>query len=205
MGFFKFDVKDVFQKRLLLWQYEFLTPEAKELVDYTIKENIKCNEQLRVYSFWKTKTLLPLKKDLWSLTWNDRIELGLSIQENDFFSILRIVYGVNEKQYKKLELFNAFSVQKYIIEEFKQMLDIENSELEHEYTDEEKDAGIERLQEFSYYNTLDSLTNGNILVQEQWLQLPYKKIFRKMCLDKTRYEINENLKENAKRNAKRDS
>jgi len=204
MGKFKFGIKDIFRKRLMLVHYTELTPEAKELVDYTIKENLKANKVLRVRGF-RTKKMLPLKSDLWNITWNDRIELGLAVGENDLFSILKLIYGITESQFNRLELYNAFAVHKFILDELRNMVEIEAQELAHEYTDEEKDAGVEALQEFGYYNTLDTLTNGNILIQNEWLMLPYSKIFRKMCLDKTRYDINLTMRENANRKVKTDS
>jgi len=205
MGSFRIGVKDVFKKRVMLVNYPFLTSEAKMLVDYTIKENLKCNNVLRVRGLFRTKKLLPKKSTLWSITWNDRIELGLAVGENDIFAMLKIIYGISEKQFKRLELFNAFSAYKFIIEELKEMVRIEAQELEHEYTEEEKEAGVEELQQFSYYNTLDTLTNGNILIQNEWLMLPYSKIFRKMCLDKVRFDINLKMRENANRKIKGNS
>lgn len=202
MGKFKFDLKDIFRKRLMLYHYGMLTPEAKEVVDYTIKESLKCNSVLRVVGFFKSRKLAPLKSDLWNISWSDRIELSEAVNENNIFDIIRIIYGISEKQFNRLELYNAFAVHKYILEELKQMVEVEQNELAHEYSEEEKDAGVEELQEFGYYNSLDSFTGGNILVQNDWLNLPYSKVFRKMCLDKKRYDININMKQNANRKTK---
>jgi hypothetical protein len=204
MGRFKFDIKDLFKKRLMLTDYPNLSHDAKELVDYTIKKSLKCNSVLRVRGF-RTKYLKPKKANLWFISWSERIELGMAVDENDIFEILKIIYGINEKQFVRLELYNAFAVHKWIIEELKLIVQSEMNELHSEPTEEEKEAGVEELQQFSYYNSLDSFTNGNILIQEEWLKLPYSKIFRKMCLDKIRHDINLTMRENANRKANRNN
>lgn len=102
MGRFKFSVKDLFSKILLLTDYPTLSVDAKELVDYTIKESLKCNSVLRVRGF-RTKYLKPKKANLWFISWSERIELGMALEQNDIFEILKIIYGINEKQFVRLQ------------------------------------------------------------------------------------------------------
>jgi hypothetical protein len=204
MGEFKFSLKNLFKTRLMLRDYPALSNEARELVDYTIKENLKSNSVLRVRGL-RTKYIKPKKSELWFISWSDRIELGIAVDENNIFEILKIVYGINENQFNRLELYNAFAVHKLIVEELKLIVNAEINELHTEPTEEEKEAGVEALQVFSYYNSLDAFTNGNILIQNEWLQLPYSKIFRKMCIDKVRHDINLTMRENANRKINRDN
>lgn len=52
-------------------------------------------------------------------------------------------------------------------------------------------AGIERLDEFGSYVTIDSLSSGNILNHSKIEKLPYYKVYEKLKLDKIQREIEE--------------
>lgn len=52
-------------------------------------------------------------------------------------------------------------------------------------------AGIERLDEFGSYVTIDSLSSGNILNHSKVEKLPYYKVYEKLKLDKIQREIEE--------------
>lgn len=52
-------------------------------------------------------------------------------------------------------------------------------------------AGIQRLDEFGSYVTIDSLASGDILKHEQIEKLPYYKVYEKLKLDKIQREIEE--------------
>lgn len=201
MGFKSHSIENIFDNRLLLAQYPLLNNEVKSLIEYTIKENLKVNSELRI----KLKVIKPKHNSLWFMSWSDIIELRLAISENNMFECFRIVYGINEKQFSKLELLNAFASYKWMAENFKAIIDVEVEQLASELTEEEKEAGAEDLQQFTYSVALDGLTKGDLLKYDAYLQLPYTKIFRKLCLDKTRYDINKQLQENASRKSQRNS
>ena len=50
-------------------------------------------------------------------------------------------------------------------------------------------AGIDRLDEFGSYVTIDSLAKGNILEHERIEKLPYFKVYEKLKLDKIQRDI----------------
>jgi len=193
----------LFKNRLKLSDYSALTLESKEVVDYTISESLKSNSIIRLYGGLITKK--PKKDNLWFLPWSDIIELKMAIAEENIFEVLKIVFDIDKKEFSRLEMFNAFSVYKWVAEQCAEIIKIEIQELASEMSDEEKEAGAEELQEFGYSLVLDGMTKGNLLDYDKWLKLPYVKVFRKMCMDKKRYDINKTMQENASRKSKRNS
>jgi hypothetical protein len=179
----------------MLVEYPLLPQEAKEIVDYTIKETLRGNPELRI----KGKVIKPKQMNFWSLTWSDIILLRLAITDQNMLDVLSIVFQIGEKEFMKLELFNAYAAYIWVVNQFKAIIDAEIEQLASELSDEEKDAGAEDLQEFGYTVALDGLTKGDLLKYDDYLMLPYSKVFRKMCLDKTKYDINKQLQENASR------
>jgi hypothetical protein len=193
----------LFKNRLKLSDYFSLPLESKEVIDYTVSESLRPNSIIRLYGGLITKK--PKKENLWFLSWSDIIELKIAIAGENIFEVFKIVFGLNEKEFSRLEMFNAFSAYKWVAEKIVEIMNIEIQELSSEMSDEEKEAGAEELQEFGYSLILDSMTKGNLLVNDDWLKLPYVKVFRKMCMDKKRYDINKTMQENASRKSKRNS
>ena len=179
----------------MLAEYPLLPIEAKEIVDYTIKETLRGNPELRV----KGKVIKPKQINFWFLTWSDIILLRLAIADQNMLDVLSIVFQIGKKEFIKLELFNAYAAYTWIVNQFKTIIDTEIEQLASELSEEEKDAGAEDLQEFGYTVALDGLAKGDLLKYDDYLMLPYSKVFRKMCLDKTKYDINKQLQENASR------
>lgn len=193
----------LFKKRLKLSDYSALTLESKEIIDYTIAESLKPNSIIRLYGGLITKK--PKKDNLWFLSWSDIIELKIAITEENIFEVFRIVFDLNEKEFSRLEMFNAFSAYKWVTQKAVEIMTLEVQELSSEMSDEEKEAGAEELQEFGYSLALDGMANGDLLKYDAYLKLPYVKVFRKMCMDKKRYDINKTLQENARRKSKSNS
>jgi hypothetical protein len=200
MGIKSYSIESIYKKKYFLNQYENLPTDLKEMIDFTIQENLKSNPELRLYG--GLSIIKPKQTNFWVLSWSDIIELKDAISESNILAAFKIIYAINEKQFKRIELFNGLAVYKFIIESVKEIIKIENQELAHELSIEEKDAGAEKMQEFGYSATLDGLTNGDLRLYDEYLNMPYSKIFRKMCLDKTRYDINKQFQENASRKNK---
>jgi hypothetical protein len=201
MGF-KQNSITIFKNRLKLSDYSTLTIEAKEVIDYTIAESLKANSLLRLGGFLKSNVIKPKKDNLWFLSWSDIIELRIAIAEENIFKTIKIVFAIDENEFSKLEMFNAFSVYKWIAGQYAEIVKIELQELSGEMSDEEKAAGAEELQEFGYSLPLDGIAKGDLLKYDEYLKLPYVKVFRKMCMDKKRYDINKTMQENASRKSK---
>jgi len=200
MGWKSYSIEKVFDSRLRMWEHYKLPVEVKDVVDFTIIHNLKANPVLR----------LTRKKDLqiqslWELRWTDIIELREALSTNDLVKAICLVYKIKPNQFNQLEIFNVYAVYLWIVTQFKVMMETEIEQLTLDLDDEEKQAGAEDLQDFGYVVALDGLAGGDILKYNDYLLIPYAKIFRKLVLDKTRYEINKNMQKNASRNATRNS
>lgn len=202
MGFKSHSIKNIFNSKIKISQYPSLSGDTKEMVDFTIKENLLSNQNLRISN---RSTVQPKTNNFWYMKWSDIIELRMAVSEHKMFDAMNIVFGISEKQYMNLELFNAFAVYNWIIQKFKEIIDAEVEQLSFENTVEELEAGAKDLEKFGYSVALDGIAKGDLLKYDEYLNLPYSKIFRKMCLDKTRYEINKNLQENASRKTQTNS
>lgn len=203
MGFKSYSIETIFTNRPTLKHYAFLDGEVRELVDYTIKQSLKANEVLRLKSSFSTKQIKAKQSDFWFLPWSTLLEIREAVIEQNLVEVFRLVYGINQNQFLSLDVFNAFSAYKWVIQKLEDIALIEKQELGDGLTPEEKEAGAEALKEFGYSVTLDSLAKGNILRYNKILKKPYAVIFRKMCLDKTNNEIKKNYSENASRKNKR--
>ncbi len=195
MGIKSYSLENLFVTKIMLVEYPLLPQEVKEVADYTIKETLRGNPELRI----KGKVIKPKQMNFWSLTWSDIILLRLAITDQNMLDVLSIVFQIGEKEFMKLELFNAYAAYTWVVNQFKTIIDAEIEQLASELSEEEKEAGAEDLQEFGYTVALDGLTKGDLLKYDDYLMLPYSKVFRKMCLDKKKYDINKQLQENASR------
>ena len=194
----------LFGKRPKTIDYIKFNKEDKQLIDYTIQESLKINNELRVVGL-VTKILKPKKNNLWLFSWSDRIELGKAFEKKDLFKVLNIAFGLDKKQFVRTELFNAFSCYKWVAKNYEQIIAAEIEQLSSELTQEEKDAGVGELQEFGYSVALDNIAHGDVLKYNDYLELPYSKIFRKLALDKKKYEITKTMQDNASRKNTRDN
>ncbi len=199
MGKQPISIDSIFGSKIKVKDYSRLTAEAKEVVDYTIKHALKSCRVLKI----KRKEISPVFQNLFELEWETIIELRELISRNDVFSVLQIVYGIDEKQFLNLYLYDCFAAHKFVLNEFVELARIEAEELSVEPTAEQKNAGIEMLNRFGYYNNLDFLAGGDILKYDELLKKPYSIIFRKLVLDKTKNEIENNHIRNVSRKTKR--
>ena len=163
MGFKSYSVETIFKNRPMLVEYALLPVEVKEVVDYTIQESLKSNSQLRVRGVLP-KVVKPKNENLWFLSWSDIIELRLAISEQRMYDVLNIVFGITEKQFALLDLFNAYSAYKWTVEQFKEIVEIEIQELSSEHSQDELEAGVEELHEFGYSVALDGIAKGDLTV-----------------------------------------
>ena len=194
MGIKSHSVENVFSKNIKMLEYAHLKTDVKELVDYTVMNNLKANSVLRL-----RRDVKPKFETLWQLPWTDIIELREALVENNLQEAIKLVFGIDKIKFLQLGIFNTYAAYLWIAKEFMEMNRIEIEQLSMDMDDDEKEAGTEDLQDFGYAVALDGLAKGNLLEYDKWLVIPYNKIFRKLLLDKTKYEINKNIQRNASR------
>lgn len=199
MGRQSYSIDTIFDNRPTVETYSQLDEEVKAFVDDVIKDSIKPNKVLRLNG----KELQPKQDDFWQLTWSDIIELREEVKDMNMVEAMKIVYGVSDKDFSHLDIFNCFAVYKWMTEQLKGIGEIELQELGHEPTMEEKNAGVESLNEFGYALSLKSLTKGDKTKDAYYLGLTYAEIFREMCMDKRISEVQQNMIKNARRKTKR--
>jgi hypothetical protein len=190
---------------LKIIDYVRLNPKHRGLVDYMVKEYSKPNPLIRVNSLFKIKHIKPKNDNLWMLSWSDIIELKQAINDKDILTVLRILYQLSEADFVKLNAFNCFSAYKWCVESLKEIYDAEIERLEEDIPDTLKDAGIEELEEYGYVPALDRLANGDITRYDEFLNMPYAKVFRKLAMDVLTRKINEKYQENVSRRNKTNS
>lgn len=198
MGKQSISIDNVFGSKIKVKDYSRLAVEAKGVVDYTIKHALKSCRVLKI----KRRKLTPIFDDIFDLEWERIIELRELIYSKDVFGILKIIYGISEKHFLNLDIYNCFAAHKFVLDEFTELARIESEELSVEPTAEQKNAGIEMLNRFGHYNNLDYLARGDILKYDELLKKPYSIIFRKLVLDKTKNEIENNHIRNVSRKTK---
>jgi len=197
MGFKSIGVRDIFRKRVSLSDYEYLDPEVKELLDYTIQHSIKPNPKLKVQRLIGSRSINPKHLDFWVMPWGDLVLLRDYVSKTDLASTLNLVYGIKEKHLGNLEIFNCFSSYKWITKQLEDLYEVESSKLKTELDQDEIDAGAEELQDYGYYNALRELC-PNMLDHSSFLKLPYSVIFRELSIREDLRNINLRKMENDK-------
>jgi hypothetical protein len=197
----------VFFKRLRMFQYPGLNIQERKYVDELILKSIKPNRVLRKKpQDWYTKTfkgfvpVLPIEPDIWQTKWGVLIQLRKALVDKDLFKVLELVYGISEKDYLHLELFNVFSAYKWLTD---QLVIIRNAEEErfNGLSNEETEAGAEELRKFDYYGSLRSIC-PDLLKQDDYLDLPYAVVFRELAYIQKENEVKKRLHEIEQRKAK---
>lgn len=189
MGKQQNSIMSVINKWPSVEEYLNSTEEERIVINGIVKHGIKPNKTLRVSG----KEIEPSFKDLWQMPWGSLIEVKELQKTNDLFKMLTYLWGISEKQFLLLDVFNAFSAYKWVTTSLEEIAKIEVQELSHEFTQKEKDAGIDGLKRFGYYASLNSLTGGDITKEDEVLKLPYQRVFMKFCLNKLNHDIELNL------------
>lgn len=193
-------VDNIFTNRPMMADYPTLPADVRELVDYTIKESIRPNPALRVPKgrlFGRTYTspVNPKAESLWKLSWGDLIQVRMALQENDLLEIMRLMYGITARTFAMLDLFNVFACYRWVTNELIEIGKIEVQELASELTSDEKLAGADELQRFGVDLAIDALTQGDMTKEDAYLAMDYDRIFKKMCMNKVRGDVNKRLAE----------
>lgn len=182
--------------------YTKLTIVERDFIAELYKEYIKPNPILRTRRRFLKKKLKPKQDNFWNYSWSDIVLLRKYISEDNLFEVMRMVYGVSEFEFIKLELLNVFSSLKWITEQLKAISAAEEERLGSELLLEDINAGAEELQEYGYYSALRAL-QPDLLKHEEMMKLPYALIFRELAISELIRNINHKKQENATRTSKR--
>ncbi|WP_048331019.1 hypothetical protein [Bizionia psychrotolerans] len=121
----------------------------------------------------------------------------MSNSDEEILDIISKVQGLKPKEVMKIKIVEFFGLMNSIKEQIIQINKAEASSLVSDHVNFKWEAvnGSERLQKFGIYNTLDSLSDGDILKWNAIMELPYSDVFMKLLINKTQsdlsYEMNQ--------------
>ncbi|MDI9256332.1 hypothetical protein [Flavobacterium sedimenticola] len=191
MGKFKNSVEKLLLSKPRMFEFERFSEEQKEFVEHVVKNYVKPNPILRKYRFLRSKDLKPKQENFWNFSWQDILMIRKSFKDENLFETFRIVYGITEKEFMLMEIFNVFAALKFITDQLEMLRNAEEERLHSELTPEEIEAGAEELQEYDYYNSLKAM-EPDLLKHDELLKLPYSIIFRDMAHSKVLNDVKKN-------------
>lgn len=197
----RFTIATIFKTIPTVAEYTLLPTEVKNFVDDIITTGIKANPVARV----KGKNISPVQADFWQLSYEQIILLRNAVESMQMEEVFKLIYGLPEKQFLKLQVFNCFACYKWITGQLLEMARIEQDHLGGEPSLDEKNAGVEELAQFGYANNLDMLAGGDLLKYDDILLKPYAVVFRKLYMEKVKQDIQKRYMDYVSRKAKRNS
>lgn len=191
MGKFANSIDKLLFSRKRMFEFEKFSDEEKQIVEHMVKNYVKPNPILRKYKYFMILKVKPKQDNFWNFTWEEILMLRNSFKKENMYETFRVVYGVTEKEFMMLEIFNVFSALKFITDQLEVLRAAEEERLHSELTPEEIEAGAEELQEYDYYNSLKAM-EPDLQKHNGLLKLPYSIIFRDMAHTKLLNDIKKN-------------
>lgn len=189
-------------KRPRMWQYALCTPEELEYLEYVQNEISIPNPILRVpYRVFWIKELKPKYEELWYMPWGEMELMKLDLSEGNLYEAMNYIWPVSKRIFNALEITNVMSCMAWVKSELEKIQEVETERLNVKLTDEQKEAGAERLSEFGYYNALRSI-QPDITKHEETMKLPYNVIFRELLVSSIEKQVKSKYDEIITRNIK---
>ena len=164
--------------------------------NYKLKEFLKQDYQTQIeyYHILKNLEPIPTKNEIFYMSLKDVEEIKQLINSDDDADLIHIitkVQGVEESEVLDMKIVEVFGLINSIQEQIQRIYKAELSSLSSDNTNIKWEAvnGSERIQKFGIYNTLNTLSNGDILKWNAILELPYADVFMKLLLDKTNNDL----------------
>ena len=117
-----------------------------------------------------------------------------NLLQGDFNSLIECVRVLEDIEVDEIMRMNIVSFWGKVLSIKKQIEDIninETKTLSSDHANFKWEAvnGSDKMSKFGIYNTLDTLSGGNILLYEQILDLPYADIFIKMYMNRVKSDL----------------
>lgn len=181
-----------------LKEYSEKPSTERRWIDAIIQNAMASNPKLRI----KGKEIEPVVSTLWDLTWEKKLDIEHYIKKGNLEKVMELIYGISDKQFISLNVFNCFACFKWVQDQLKQIAEVEQIQLSRDPSGEEMDAGLEEMIKFGHLPALESICEAFNVKEEEVMQWQYAKVFMRLCYLKTKADIRQNLMNNAKRNAK---
>jgi hypothetical protein len=103
--------------------------------------------------------------------------------------------GIDEEEFLNLKVVEFYGMYNYITKQLENLIHMEERELIPEHSDYKWEAveGSERLSVMGILPTIDKLAQGNILLYEDILNLPYLTVFNRLRMDKIKGDIEHDM------------
>ena len=112
------------------------------------------------------------------------------LRYGDIPEVLAYVHDTKVEDHFKAFFYDTFALYNHIEKEVTKIIDKEKA-LIYEPTGKQLAAGIENLNKFGLFGTIDSLADGDVLKHKAVINLPYHYIFTKLLYEKTKAEYTE--------------
>ncbi|WP_339875200.1 hypothetical protein [Olleya marilimosa] len=137
---------------------------------------------------------VPTKNEVFHLKLKEVefIKNNLSNDDDEaLFEILAMVQGVKESQILNTGIIEIFGLINSVKEQLERIQKAEASSLVSDNTNIKWETvnGSERMAKFGIYNTLDALSDGDILKWDAILELKFSDVFMKLLLNKTKNDL----------------
>ncbi|MES2397935.1 MAG: hypothetical protein V4549_18125 [Bacteroidota bacterium] len=135
---------------------------------------------------WKGEDVVNINEE----SFGKLLQLELAQQEKNIVEIIKIYYP--DRNVLQMNLYDAIYLTNNLNDQLSVYLKKESEQLHFKATPEQKRAGIDKFNKFGRGNTLDSLSNGDLLKQKDICDLEVNVIFAKLLRMKTESDYQRN-------------
>lgn len=187
--------------------------QTDEIFKIIIGSDLKINqEQILPFMGWISEPLdieqfevKEVKIDVFGNTYQKKIQFQMELSKGNLLEsipkLLTIYLGKNESYYSKIKISESIPLVKGVISEFEKILIQESKAFEKKVDPDEVQAGINNLNIFSHFNTIDEIAKQYNYTHAEVEQLPFETVYlislRKQILHKFETNLRE-IKSNKK-------
>lgn len=128
----------------------------------------------------------------------EEIKKGLNSADDDvLIHLVGMVEQLTRKEVLNLSITRFFGLFNSIKEQTEKIVEAEQNGLSPNYTNVkwEQVEGGKRLSKFGIYNTLDQLSNGDVMKYDEILELPYDVVFLKLRMEKIKADLQHEMEQ----------
>jgi len=163
--------------------------QTNEIFKILIDSDLNVNpEQLLPYMEWIAEPLQvdefeskEVQIDVFGNTYQKKIQFQMELAKGHLLEsipkLLTIYLGKNEKYYLKMKISESLPLIKGVIQEFEKILIKEQNSFNKKTDPDEILAGIESLNVFSHFNTIDEIAKQYNYTHEEVEQLPFETVY----------------------------
>lgn len=168
----------------------------EEIKNYKLKDFLKKDEET-IQQYITVLTLsgtIPTKNEVFYLKLREVQDIRDHLTAGTIDNLIHAVAITEGKTYdevQKLKILDFFRLVNSIVEQIEQISTAEQTSLSSEHPNFKWEAvnGSDKLAKFGIYNTLDTLSGGDITKYEQILDLSYSDVFTKMYMERVKADL----------------